>query len=95
MAYLFNSPEQQRLMLETIGVETVDQLFNQIPGDLRLKRPLNLPPALTELELEALLRESAGRNQGGSSRICFQGGGSYDHFIPAAVDAVAVFTWGK
>jgi glycine dehydrogenase subunit 1 len=89
VAYLYNTPEQQRQMLATIGVDSVAELFEQIPAPLRLRRPLALPPALTEIELESYLNELAARNGNGSSRVSFLGGGAYDHFIPAAVDAVA------
>lgn len=87
MAYLYNTPEQQREMLTTIGVDSVAELFEQIPAQLRLDRALDLPPALTEIELESHLRLLASRNRGGS--VSFVGGGAYDHFIPAAVDAIA------
>src|SRR5262245_12715096 len=86
VAYLSNTPEQQRRMLESIGVSSVTELFEQVPAALQLDRPLRLPPALTELELESHLRELASRN---SMAGCFLGGGAYDHFIPSAVDAVA------
>jgi glycine dehydrogenase subunit 1 len=76
-------------MLEQIGVESVQSLFQSIPAALRLKRPLNVPPALTEIELTAHLQHLADRNRSGSDAVCFLGGGSYDHFIPAVVDAVA------
>lgn len=89
MAYLYNTPDQQRQMLDTIGVASVSELFDQVPADLQLKRPLDLPPALTEMELESHLRELAARNTPQPERACFLGGGSYDHFIPAAVDAIA------
>src|SRR5438067_2506172 len=75
-------------MLTTIGVDSIAGLFEQIPLELRLDRPLDLPPPLTEIELESHLNELAARNREGG-RISFLGGGSYDHFIPAAVDAVA------
>ena len=89
MAYLYNTPEQQRQMLATIGVGSVAELFDQIPAQLRLDRALDLPRALTEIELESHLRELAAKNTNDGGSICFVGGGSYDHFIPAAVDAVA------
>jgi glycine dehydrogenase subunit 1 len=76
-------------MLATIGVHSVAALFEQIPAPLRLDRPLALPPALTEIELEAHLQQLASKNGNGASRVSFLGGGAYDHFIPAAVDAVA------
>lgn len=89
MAYLFNTAESQQEMLKAVGVGSVAELFDQIPRELRLDRPLNLPPALSELELEGHLRKQAARNVGASRRVCFLGGGVYDHFVPAAVDAIA------
>ncbi len=89
MAYLFNTAEQQREMLKVVGASSVDELFDQVPSELRLNRLLQLPPPMSELELESHLRELAGRNLGAGARTCFLGGGIYDHFIPAAVDAIA------
>jgi glycine dehydrogenase subunit 1 len=76
-------------MLDRIGVKSVEDLFASIPAALRLKRPLQVPPALTEIELQQRLTELANRNQSADNAVCFLGGGSYDHFIPAVVDAVA------
>lgn len=90
MSYLFNTPEQTQEMLRVCGVDSIEQLFAaQVPADLRLNRPLQMPPPLTEPELEAELTALARRNGGASTRTCFMGGGAYDHFIPAAVDTVA------
>ncbi|MGH7129202.1 MAG: glycine dehydrogenase, partial [Planctomycetaceae bacterium] len=89
MTYLFNTPDEQREMLSAIGVGSVAELFEQVPGPLRLARPLDLPPAETEWELESRVRRLAEQNAGASSRVCFLGGGVYDHFIPAAVDEIA------
>lgn len=76
-------------MLKTVGVKSVDELFDQVPRELRLNRPLQLPPPLSEIELESHLRDLASRNVGASGRVSFLGGGIYDHFVPAAVDAIA------
>ena len=89
MSYLYTTPEEERAMLATIGVPDLDALFSTIPAPLRLDRPLDLPPALSELELEQRMRSLAGMNHSPRNRVCFLGGGAYDHFIPAAVDAVA------
>jgi glycine dehydrogenase subunit 1 len=89
VTYLFNTAEQQRQMLDAIGIASLDDLYSNIPADLRLDRPLDLAPPLTEIELEADLRRLAGKNGGAGSRVCLQGGGAYDHFIPAAVDEIA------
>jgi len=76
-------------MLETVGVSSIDEFFDQIPNHLQLDSPLDLPAGLSEPELETHLRELASANRGTSARVCLMGGGVYDHFIPAAVDEVA------
>src|SRR3954466_2008156 len=75
-------------MLETIGVDSVDDLFEQIPPSVRLGRPLDLEPALSESELVAHLVELASRNFDTGRELSFLGAGVYDHHVPAAVDAV-------
>lgn len=89
MSYVLNTPDQQQEMLRTIGVARLDDLLQQIPAASQLARPLRLPPALTELELERELRGLAAQTTGASGRVCFLGGGAYEHFIPAVVDEIA------
>lgn len=89
MSYVLNTPDDQQGMLKQIGVGSIEELFQQVPGPVRLKRPLQLGPALSELELTQHVGRLAGRNQPADQAVCFLGGGSYDHFIPAVVDAVA------
>ena len=60
-----------------------------IPSELRLKSPLRVPPALSELELTDHIGAILALNQGADQRVCFLGGGSYDHFVPAVVDNLA------
>ena len=88
MAFIYNTPENQQAMLEAIGAQSLDELFEPIPEELKLEHPLQLPPALSELELDQHLRELAKGNQHAGQKICFLGGGCYDHFIPAAVDTI-------
>lgn len=88
MAYLLNTPDQRREMLETIGVGSIDELFNQVPDRFQLDRPLDLPVPLCEMELEAETRTLAAANVNTSTNTCFLGGGVYDHFVPAAVDEI-------
>ncbi|SFI56421.1 glycine dehydrogenase subunit 1 [Planctomicrobium piriforme] len=73
-------------MLREIGVSSMETLLRQVPDELRLKRDLALPPAMTEMELEQHVRKLAAMND--ADRVCFLGGGAYDHFIPAVVDEV-------
>ncbi len=89
MPYIPNTPEDQRAMLDTIGVSTIDELFAMVPAELRLNRLLDLPPALGELALTEHMTGLARRNVPAGGTACFLGGGSYDHFIPAVVDFVA------
>ncbi|MCA9066212.1 MAG: glycine dehydrogenase, partial [Planctomycetaceae bacterium] len=85
MAYLFDSPELQQQMLQTIGAASVDELFQQIPASLQLGRELNLAPPVSELALQQEMERLLG-NIGQRVPTCFLGGGVYDHFIPAVVD---------
>jgi glycine dehydrogenase subunit 1 len=89
MSYLFNTREDQQQMLEAIGAASIDELFACIPPELRLARPLELPPAMGELELSRHMSALAARNRSADDQVCFLGGGSYDHFVPAVVDALA------
>jgi glycine dehydrogenase subunit 1 len=89
MPYTYNTPEDQQAMLAAIGLRSLEELFEQVPAELRLRRPLAIPEALSEIELDRELRGLAGRNQGAGQFVSFLGGGSYDHFIPAAVDEIA------
>jgi len=89
LSYVLNTLEDQRAMLAAIGVSSIEELFSKIPPSLLLKRPLQVPPALSEIELTAQLYQLARRNRSAGEAVCFLGGGAYDHFIPAVVDAVA------
>ena len=89
MSYILNTVEDQKSMLATIGAGSMEELFRDIPANLRLKKPLAVPEALTEMELQQHMAELARRNRFAGDAVCFLGGGSYDHFIPAVVDAVA------
>ncbi len=87
--YVLNTPADRQAMLARIGAGSVEELLRQVPEALRLKRPLDVPPALTEIELTRHVGRLAGQNRPADTTVCFLGGGSYDHFIPAVVDAVA------
>ena len=89
MSYVLNTADDRKAMLAAIGADSLGELFQQIPAEFRLERPLNVAPALTELELTQHMKGLAGQNRGAETSICFLGGGAYDHFIPAVVDAIA------
>jgi glycine dehydrogenase subunit 1 len=89
MPYLYNTPEDQTAMLQAIGARSIDDLFAMIPAEMRLGRSLSIPPAMSELELTQHMTALAAKNEHAGSKVCFLGGGSYDHFIPAVVDQIA------
>ena len=76
-------------MLAAIGAASVDELFGSIPGKLRRREPLALPPAHSEDKLLKVLGRLAGENADQERMASFLGAGMYDHFIPAAVRALA------
>ncbi|HEX6491671.1 MAG TPA: aminomethyl-transferring glycine dehydrogenase subunit GcvPA [Gaiellaceae bacterium] len=88
MSFLSLTERDRSQMLETIGVDSLEALFDQIPTGVRLGRALELEPALSEPELVAHLAELAARNVDTGSELSFLGAGIYDHYVPAVVDAV-------
>jgi len=89
MAYIANTPDDVRVMLDAIGLDDLDDLFAMIPPEYRLDRPLAIPEALGEMELTAQVGALLSLNSGADVRPCFLGGGCYDHFIPAVVDSLS------
>jgi glycine dehydrogenase subunit 1 len=87
LRYIPNSPEERVEMLEAMGLGSAEELFDSIPEDLRLKRPLNTPAALSEIELLDRFEQMGARNTG-ARRISFMGGGAYSHYIPTIVDHI-------
>jgi glycine dehydrogenase subunit 1 len=88
-AYLLKTDDDQRQMLAAIGASSIEDLFGAIPAELRLRRLLQLPQALSEIELTQHIQRLGRRNISANEAVCFLGGGSYDHFIPAVVDTIA------
>lgn len=87
MEYVQITDEQRKRMLAAIGARDVEELLADIPADVRLGRPLDLPAALSE---QAVRRELLARaEQTGGPYVCFAGAGAYDHYIPAVVDSLA------
>src|SRR2546423_4080698 len=84
MRYIPNSPAERRAMLEEIGCERIEELFEQIPDNLRLTEALGVGPALSEPDLLAYFRSLAARNA--TDYQSFLGAGAYSHFIPVIVD---------
>ena len=88
MTYIPISPKERDAMLETIGVKSLDDLFEAVPAKRRFPK-LDLPPALTEMEAAARLEEIASANENvHSDLISFLGAGMYNHYIPSVVDHI-------
>jgi glycine dehydrogenase subunit 1 len=88
LSYLALTAADRESMLETIGVDSIEELFADLPAGIRLDRPLDLPPALTEQELTAYFEALAAQNDHNGAHASFLGAGLYDHYVPAIVDAV-------
>lgn len=83
--YLPNTDSEVKVMLEQIGINSVDDLFRDIPDALRLKRPLQLHSGLSEPEIEQRMHQLGMKNKDVSELTCFLGAGAYDHYIPAII----------
>jgi len=85
LRYIPNSPEERAEMLEQIGVASTEKLFESIPENLRWRGHLNVPAAMSELELLQRFEEMGAGNRA-AQRTCFLGGGAYSHYTPTIVD---------
>lgn len=81
--YIPSSEEEKREMLSALGMQEVGELFRDIPDSVRLKRPLNLPEGLGEMEVREKIGGMAKLNR--SFKTILRGAGAYDHYIPSIV----------
>ena len=86
--YLPMTETDKQAMLETIGVSSVDELFSDIPEQVRFKGEYNIKKAKSESALLKELTQLAGKNADLRSNTSFLGAGVYDHYIPVIVDHV-------
>ena len=86
MRYLPKSDFERCEMLEACGVASAEDLFSHLPEAVRLKRPLDLPPGVSEYEIVQYFRDRAAENANGYAS--FLGAGVYSHFRPVLVDTV-------
>ena len=82
MPYIPHTEEEVGQMLDTIGVDSIEDLFDEIPASLRHKSLQGVPTQATEMEVTRLMHERAALD---GQPLCFMGAGAYDHHIPAAV----------
>jgi glycine dehydrogenase subunit 1 len=86
--YTSATDQDRTEMLERIGVQSMDDLFEAIPADLRLKEPLKLPDGMSEQDVFEHLKGFAARNRHADEEVTFLGAGMYDHYQPALIDTL-------
>ena len=85
--FIPHTESEEREMLKVIGLQHIEDLFQDIPPTVKFPT-LNLPPAMTEMEILADLQMLSQANLSTNDLSCFLGAGAYKHYIPAAVDAI-------
>src|SRR5215207_1982686 len=80
--------EDLRAMLGAIGVDSLEDLFADIPDSVRLGRDIDLPPGQSEQEVYEHLASLAARNRSAEEEITFLGAGMYDHYVPSLIDTL-------
>jgi len=86
MPFIPHTQQDVESMLNTIGVKSMEDLFDEIPAALKADHLQEIPDGLTEMELSRLMQARAEQDSG---LQCFIGAGAYEHHIPAAVWDVA------
>ncbi len=82
MPFIPHSESDVKAMLATIGVDTIEDLFDEIPSALKIEMLASVPAGLNEMEVNRLLKGLAAQD---GTPLCFAGAGAYEHHIPAAV----------
>jgi glycine dehydrogenase subunit 1 len=75
-------------MLQKVGASSIDELFSDIPPNVRLSRGLKLPEGASEYEVRREVQGRLGRNTTPPGSLCFLGGGVWPHYVPAAVESI-------
>lgn len=86
MRYMPHTAGERQAMLEAIGISSVDDLFADIPEEVRLKGLLDLPSHAPEMEVDAYMQAFGAQNISPSAAPSFLGAGAYRHHVPAVVD---------
>ncbi len=89
--YIPNSePAVKAAMLAATGARDIEELYAEVPGRLRMHRPLDLPtPLASEAELVRHVEGMLNRNTSTRELISFLGAGCYDHYVPAVCDEIS------
>ncbi|MDD2482126.1 MAG: aminomethyl-transferring glycine dehydrogenase subunit GcvPA [Lutispora sp.] len=88
--YIPNTEADEKQMLNSIGAKSIEDLFVDIPKNLRLEKNLNIHGPLSELELSNHMKNLSNSNKSVDDLVCFLGAGAYDHYIPSIVKHLAM-----
>ena len=88
MPYILNTQKDIKEMLKSVGVKSVEDLYDQIPPNLKLSKSLNLPDGYSEFEVKKAVTALSRKNIPIDKFNSFLGAGCYDHYIPAAVSSI-------
>lgn len=83
--YIPNTDLERKKMLESIGINNVEELFIDIPENVKLNRRLDINGPMSELEVSKEIKDISNKNLNNEDLVCFLGAGSYDHYIPSVV----------
>jgi len=83
--YIPNSLSDEKELLDSIGVESIEKLFEDIPESVKLNRRLNLNSPMSEIEVVRQIGDMANKNKSTDELVCFLGAGAYDHYIPSVI----------
>lgn len=83
--YLPGTEKDLKIMLDRIGVASIDALYKAVPANVKLKNDLDLEPALSEIDVKRRLGALAYKNTSVDEMACFLGAGAYDHYVPTTV----------
>lgn len=84
-SYIPATSEDKSKMLKVVGLNSVDELFSDIPEEVKLKRDLNLEIGKSELEVSKIVKRLSEENLSLEDLTCFLGAGAYDHYIPSII----------
>lgn len=82
MPFIPHTENDIESMLEYLGIKSIEDLFDEIPAELKNSNLEQVPTRASELEIQQLMRQRAAQD---GEQLCFAGGGAYEHHIPAAV----------
>lgn len=83
--YIPITERERNQMLNSVSVKSIEDLFKDIPDNLKLNRDLNIAEGLSELEVQKIMTSLAKKNKSTEDLTCFLGAGMYDHYIPSIV----------